>query len=254
MKKFIILVLLSLSLLYSCSIKNDIIVPLLQIPPSNYYTLFINNFEKNYPINISDTNYVNWYNSKLKYQYWKNNLNAFSLTFKALYLMNYQSSNSFDEYTEYREVKFDTNNISYKFILYSSVNSNNDVEWEMQQFTNNSSKYIVALKGTNSKMLDKGTWTFYQTQNSNIAKLRVYWKETDSLLMTIFSEIDSSQIETSFFKITENYFENNNIIKIENFDFYLKKRQLIELYKEENIGRIQDTNYYKDKKLHYWTL
>jgi len=253
MKKLLILFVLFLIFLHSCKIDNNYtITP--QIPPANYYKLNINNFEKLIDVNILDTNYINWYNSKLIYQSWKNNLCNFSITLKALYLLSFQNANTFDDYTEYREVNFDTNNVSYKFLLYSTKNLNNEIEWEMYQYINNSSKYLIALKGKNSENLENGKWTFYETQNSNIPSIVIYWKQTDSIFQQIFSQIDSSNSETSYLKLTENFFENDYKIKLENYNFYLKNGQLIELYKDKNHGRIKDSIYYKDKNWHYWSF
>lgn len=253
MKKNFFIVLLLILLLNSCSYKNIIDETTSPIPPFEYYKIFINNFEKNVTIDVSDTNYINWFNSKLIYQTWKNKQNDFSLTYKALYLMNFQKAIFFDDYTQYREVIFDTNNNTYRFLLYST-NYRDNVEWEMQQFVNNSTKYSVALKGTNINTNENGKWTFYQTQNLNIPKLVVYWKQKDSSLQVIFSDIDTNQIEKSYLKITDNYFENSYSIKIENFDFNTKNIQFIELSKQENFGKIKDTLFYKDNKWHFWSL
>lgn len=197
---------------------------------------------------------TNWYKAYSSIFFWKNLIASnILLQYNLLDSANNYQVEYFADNTWIRKNSLIYDSIDFDVFLYSTIEADSSVLWEMFLSENQNDPYLV-LQGYTSKNKKQGNWYFYKHVFKPISVLKVDWFYTDTSLKVIYSDVYELSDKFGSSLLVE---YKQSIPSLYNISIKLNNSKLITTTQIEidtitKQGRIIDSMYFNDTLWHYW--
>ncbi|MBN2664260.1 MAG: hypothetical protein JXR68_11475 [Bacteroidales bacterium] len=255
MKPYLLLLFVTLFFLSGClKFNHDDVSKVPTTPSNNTFKLEIKGLTD---INIASQHSIsNWYRAYSSVLYWKYLISSnISLQYNLLDSANKYQVEYFADNTWIRKNSLIYDSSNFEVFLYSTIEADSSILWEMFLSENQNNTYLV-LQGYTSKNKKQGNWYFYKYVFKPISVLKVDWLYTDTSLRIIYSNIYEisdkfgSNLLVEYLSDPSKNSSYNILINLNNSDFTATTK--IEIDSTTKQGRIYDSIYFNDTLWHYW--